>query len=471
VYDSASVGRFFFSKQTTAPQHTELSDLLKNRHIRVLIVLGVLLLGFGGGAAAVCKFTSVNCHINGAAKFDVHQQLNDLAHQDAGKPAHLASGFTESSVARGLDFPTDFAFLPDGSALIAQKNGLVLHAVNGRTEPTPFVDLRARVSTEFYRGLMAVAVDPAFSSNHFIYVLYAQRPAGAPKGPTTMRLARLTVHGDSAPVSTLRVLLGGAGTRPCNTLPRGSDCLASYGDVDGGEIAFAPDGTMFVSTGDGGGFDTQIEPGAINSQSIDALEGKVLRITRDGKGVPSNPFWNGDANANRSKVWAYGFRNPFRMSLKPGSLMPYLGDVGSHAHEEVDAVEKGGNYGWPCFEGPSRNKVYQGTQLCRRLYARGPSAVHGPAYTYPHNGSVAVVGGTFYTGVSHGGLERGTYVFGDWVRSWLKELRFDAAGRVQGRPRSFATDASGPVAIKMGPGGDLYYLSLDAGVLRRVRPA
>jgi glucose/arabinose dehydrogenase len=447
-----------------------LSDLLKNRYLRVLIVLGVLLLGLGGGAAAVCKFTSADCHIRGGGKFDVQQQLNDLAHQDAGQPAHLAPGFTESSVARGLDFPTDFAFLPDGSAVIAEKNGLVLHAVNGVTKSTPFADLRAIVGTEFYRGLMAVAVDPAFVSNHFIYVLYTQRPAGAPKGPTTMRLARLTAHGDSAPVSTLRVLLGGAGTRPCKALRHGSDCLASYGDVDGGTIAFAADGTMFVSTGDGGGFDTQIEPGAINSQSVDALEGKVLRITRDGKGVPSNPFWNGAPSANRSKVWAYGFRNPFRMSLKPGSLTLYLGDVGSHGHEEIDAVAKGGNYGWPCYEGPSRVKVYQGTQLCKRLYARGPSAVHGPAYMYPHTASVAVVGGTFYTGGSHAGLARGTYVFGDWVRSWLKELSFDAAGRLQGKPRTFATNASGPVAIKMGPGGDLYYVSLNAGVLRRIRP-
>ena len=446
-------------------------DLLKNRYIRALLVLGVVLLFFGGGAAAVCRFTSLNCQLHNTAKFDVHKQLNDLAHQDAGQPAKLASGFTESAVARGLTFPTDFAFLPDGSALIAEKNGLVLHAVNGVTQSTPFVDLRARVNTEFYRGLMGVAVDPAFSSNHFVYVLYTQRLAAAAKGPTTMRLARLTAHGDSAPLNTLRVLLGGAGTRPCNTLPRGVDCLASYGDVDGGTIAFARDGTMYVSTGDGGGFDTQIEPGAINSQSVDALEGKVLHITRDGKGVPSNPFWNGDANANRSKVWAYGFRNPFRMSLKPGSLVPYLGDVGSHAHEEIDVVAKGGNYGWPCYEGPSRNKVYVGTQLCKRLYARGPSAAHGPAYTYPHTGSVAVVGGAFYTGVSHAGLAHGTYVFGDWVRGWMKELTFDAAGHAQGRPRVFATNASGPVAIKMGPGGDLYYLSLDAGVLRRIRPA
>jgi glucose/arabinose dehydrogenase len=444
-----------------------LRESLTKRHVLVLLVIAVVLLGVGGGGAAACKF-ALNCHLRNTGPFNAQKQLDHLARKDAGQPAKLNVGFSESSIGSGLDFPTDFAFLPDGSVLISQKNGLVRLAVNGKTRSRPFADLRAHVSTYSYRGLMAVAVDPAYTSNHFVYVLYAQRSAGAPDGPTTMRLARLTARGDSAPISTLRVLLGAQGTRPCNKLPSGSDCLASYLDVDGGTITFAADGTMFVSTGDGGGFDSEIEPGALNSQNVNALEGKVLRITRAGQGLPSNPFWNGDANANRSKVWAYGFRNPFRMSLRPGSMVAYLGDVGSHVHEEVDAAEKGANYGWPCYEAEDRVKVYAGTPLCKQLYARGRSAVYWPVYSYPHKGSVAVTGGTFYTGPSHAGLDTGTYVFGDWVRGWLKMLHFDAAGRLQGPPSPFATNASGPVAIKMGPGGNLYYLSLDAGVLRRI---
>ena len=112
------------------------------------------------------------------------------------------------------------------------------------------------------------------------------------------------------------MLLGADGESSCADLPRGADCLPSEVDHNGGDIEFARDGTMFVSTGDGGGKD-EFEATALTSQARHALGGKVLRITRDGRGVRGNPFWNGDPDANRSKIWALGLRNPFRMALHP----------------------------------------------------------------------------------------------------------------------------------------------------------
>jgi glucose/arabinose dehydrogenase len=415
----------------------------------------------GGTGAAYCRYWA-DCHLRHV------NQLNQLAQQSKGVPAHLPTGFAETAVATGLTFPTDFAFLPDGRVLVTEKEGLVRVVDHGRVLATPFIDLRSRVNTEFYRGLVAVQVDPSFDTNGYVYLLYVERSPGHATAPTTMRLIRVTAHGNTASLSTAKTLLGSVGGKSCSRLPRGSDCLPSDKDHNGGAIEFARDGTMFVSTGDGGGYDEKIESAALGAQDLGFLGGKLLRVTRDGKGVPSNPFWNGDPNANRSKVWAYGFRNPFRFSLRPPSEVPYVGDVGAHAYEEIDVIKRGGNYGWPCYEGPIRTVVYHATAVCKSLYPRGAQAVDSPAYTYPHLGSESVTGGVFYDGATFPSMYRGAYMFGDWVRGWIKVLNFDATGRRLGAPRSFATDTSGPVAIRNGPNGALYYLAINAEELRRV---
>jgi glucose/arabinose dehydrogenase len=283
-----------------------------------------------------------------------------------------------------------------------------------------------------------------------------------------MRLIRVTGRGDTASPGTEKVILGTAGVTSCQDLPATSDCLPSDKDHDGGQIQFSGDGTMFVSTGDGGGYDEKVEPGALAAQSLDSLGGKILRITRDGKGVSSNPYWNGNADANRSKIWAYGFRNPFRLTLRPGSDVPYVGDVGAHEYEEIDVAKAGGNFGWPCYEGPRHTTVYASTALCKSLYARGKNAVDPPAFSYPHAGSESVTGGAFYTGTTFPQRYHGAYFFADWVRGWLRVLRFDKSGHRLGKPEPFATNTSGPVAIEMGADGKLYYLALNAQQLRRI---
>ena len=108
---------------------------------------------------------------------------------------------------------------------------------------------------------------------------------------------------------------------------------------------FAPDGTLFVGTGSGGG-GNGVEPIMFRAPAIDTLGGKVLHVDRNGRGLPGNPFWNGDPDANRSKIWATGLRNPFRIALLPGRPQTLVvGDLGRKRWERLVRVTRGAELG------------------------------------------------------------------------------------------------------------------------------
>src|SRR5205823_12806735 len=135
----------------------------------------------------------------------------------------------------------------------------------------------------------------------------------------TGRVARYTAIGDTASPATETVLLGKSVGYTCDDFPIGTDCIPSESPSHSvGNLKFAPDGTLFVSLGDGAHFNF-VDTRAYRTQNLDSLSGKMLHITTTGAGVPGNPFWTGNANDNRSKVWAYGLRNSFRFSLRPGN--------------------------------------------------------------------------------------------------------------------------------------------------------
>lgn len=383
----------------------------------------------------------------------------------------LPSGFTQEVVASGLSYPTEFAALPDGRLLIAEKAGVVRLVVGGVLQPTPFIDIQGRVNAHHDRGLLGLTVDPAFATNGFIYLLYTyDDDATDDDGPKTARLARYTAVGNTASPDSEFVLLGTVVGNSCNDLPMGTDCIPSDSPSHSvGNVRFAPDGTLFVTTGDGARFDL-VDEDALRAQSLDSLAGKVLHITREGRGVPSNPFWNGDANANRSKVWAYGLRNPYRFNLRPGTGVPYLGDVGWNDYEEVDVATPGANLGWPCYEGDLRQPGYEPKAACQALYSRGPSAVKAPLYVWSHAVGRTATGGAFYTGTVYPEAWQGAYFFVDYGNRWIRTLRVDANDNlVPGSVTEFATSAGGLVALDVGPDSNLYVVDILAGELRRIR--
>src|SRR5258708_1405412 len=137
---------------------------------------------------------------------------------------------------------------------------------------------------------------------------------------------------------------------------------------------------MFVTSGDGANFNN-VDVLALRAQDVDSLAGKMYHVTSSGAGLPTNPFWNGDASANRSKVWARGLRNSYRFTVKPGTSLPFAGDVGWGDWEEINVVSGGVNLGWPCYEGNNVQSGYQAMSTCTQLYAQGPSAVRFPLVT------------------------------------------------------------------------------------------
>ena len=360
--------------------------------VLVLIAVGVFVL-VGAGAAGACKLTSLNCRLHRATDPapDLEQTSGEIA---------LPEGFSAHVVAADLATPTDFDFLPDGRILVAERSGLVRLLDSQGSSSKPALDLRRRMSIYGFRGLMTVAVDPDFAQNRYVYVSYTPRPRGTTAtsaAPTHVEVSRFTMRGDRAENEHVLVGAHPNSTGSCDGLPASADCIPSVVDHVGTGITFAADGTLFVSNGDGGG-EEHVEEVAFGSQDVDALNGKMLHMSRDGLGLSSNPFYDGHPEHNRSKVWALGLRNPFRATIIPGSGTPIVGDVGDHSVDEIDVVSAGKNYGWPCFEGDGRTKGYRSTDECKALYASGRTFV-GPVFQEPHGGKpTSITGGVFVSG-------------------------------------------------------------------------
>jgi glucose/arabinose dehydrogenase len=409
----------------------------------IAAAVGVFLVLLGGSGAAACKF-ALDCKLY---RFGIGQEIPADAVPIANGAAVLPSGWREQKVLRGLVAPTDFAFLPSGEILVTQKDGTIVAADPETGRLRKVLDLSSRVSTYDIRGLLTVTVDPDFPTKPFLYLQYngATDPDSA---PTTTHMSRFTWRDGRIDPASEKQLVTWVVDR----------------SHSGGQIAFAPDGTLFMSTGDGQ--HSQESPKSLPAQDVDALVGKVLHITRDGQGVPGNPFWNGDANATRSKVWAYGFRNPFRLAVQPGTDTPVVGDVGFRAQEEISVVPKGSNNGWPCYEGTDPGPAgYPDTDFCKALYQKDDTNM--PLASFPRDDAATIVGGTFTTGESVGSSAPLVYLFGDFVYGWLRYVDVDG-DRLSDEPVNFATGVPGPVAVHVGKDAAVYYLSASTGELRRL---
>ena len=328
----------------------------------------------------------------------------------------LPQGFTETQVASGFSKPYAMAFAPDGRLFISLQGGKVLIYKNGALLPTPFVTLNVDSSGD--RGVIGIAFDPAFATNHYVYIYYTA------KTPTIHnRVSRFTANGDVAVAGSEQVIFD------VETL--GTSVLHN-----GGSLQFGTDGKLYVTTGD------NVQP--TKAQSMTTTLGKVLRLNPDGTIPSDNPFYNTNTGIYRS-IWALGLRNPFTSAMQPGTGRYFINDVGAMAWEEIDDGIAGANYGWPNTEGATNDPRFVGPIF---TYAHGTTSTTG----------CAIAGGSFYNPpiVQFPSSYVGTYFFADHCSGWIRN--FDPT---TGIATDFITGAVGPVNVQTGPDGLLYYLSRD----------
>ena len=381
----------------------------------------------------------------------------------AGAPA----GFTDTP-AYTVTTPTALASTPDGRLLITQDAGRLRVVRNGVLLTTPAINLQARACTRGERGLLGVAVDPLFATNHFIYLYWTFNKndfcgVGSPLTPVN-RIARYQL-GDSDRVvaGSERVIVDNIASPATNH--------------NAGDLRFGADGLLYATTGDGGckigdpSLCGSLNP---NSRRLNILNGKVLRVNRNGRAPADNPF-AATPGARRcgdpagvppgtgpcSETFARGFRNPFRFALRPGTNRFFVNDVGQATWEEVDVLVAGRDYGWNVREGPC---AVGSTTNC------GPTTFTNPIFAYSHgDGCASITGGAFVPVGLWPAPWSGSYLFADFVCGGIYRMAPQPGGGFSREP--FLPEAPGPVHLAFGPAGAttaLYYLDYRGNRVHRV---
>ena len=355
-----------------------------------------------------------------------------------------------------LNRPLWLSEAPDGTKrfFVAQQDGkvLILPKDRGSKETNIFLDISDRKPwMQNEEGLLGFAFHPDYKSNGKFYIFYSQQN---PKRCVISEFSVSKTNADEANKSSERILL---------EVPK------PEWNHNGGELLFGPDGFLYIGFGDGGGANDQFH----NGQNLGSLLAKILRIdvnSRTGDlpyGIPKDNPFAGQKDV-RTETWAYGLRNPWRFSFdkKAGTL--YCADVGQNKWEEIDIIEKGGNYGWSFREG---------------LHEFGPGKpppdvkLTDPILEYPHNPQLgtnhlpglSITGGYVYRGEKIPALQ-GVYLYADFIAGTLWGMRCEnkkitAVGVLEMQPKgvpprqiaSFAEDNAGEIYL-LGYDGNIYEL-------------
>lgn len=342
-------------------------------------------------------------------------------------------------VVTGLAAPVHLAAPPGDSRLfVAEQAGRIRIIEDGALLPMPFLDIAALVRSGGEQGLLSIAFHPEYAANGRFFVNYTDRD-----GTTRVVRYATSANANVADPTSARVIL---------------QVAQPFGNHNGGQLAFGPDGMLYIGMGDGGSAGDPLG----HAQDRNTLLGALLRIDVDGGDpyiVPLDNPYVGEAGA-RPEIWAVGLRNPWRFSFDHGDNRIYIADVGQGRREEVNvqsASAAGLNYGWNRMEG---SLCYPPGSVC------DPAGFVLPAVEYANPATgCAVTGGHVYRGSAMPEFI-GHYVYADYCRGWVRSFRTTPDGSVAderewpfgdlGRIASFGEDAS----------GELYIVSHDGAVHR-----
>ncbi len=358
-------------------------------------------------------------------------------------PGDVTDAFTVEDAFPGITFrqPLDLQHAPDGSGrlFVVEKGGRILVLDGpGATEAQVFLDITHLVDDSgFEMGLLGLAFHPGFEDNGYFYVNYTD--------DSDTVVARFAASGETADPETAHTVLR-------FDQPRRNH--------NGGQIAFGPDGYLYVATGDGGGSGDPLGHG----QDRTTLHGNILRIDVDDTTpdhdyiIPADNPFHGNQEGYREEIYAYGLRNPWRFSFDPVTGHLWVADVGQDRVEEINLVEPGGNYGWNIMEG---SLCFDPPEGC------DPTGLQLPVYEYHHPLGRSITGGYVYRGRDLDLLE-GAYVYGDYVTGlvwglWYREGEELANHRLIDtglRISSFGVDER----------GEIYLTAFDGHVYRITAP-
>ncbi|MGA9829000.1 MAG: PQQ-dependent sugar dehydrogenase [Rhodanobacteraceae bacterium] len=474
-----------------------------------------------------------------------------LAATGLARAQSLPPGFHVDTPITGRIAPTGVYFAHDGRVFVTEKSGLIWVYQNLLdTNPQQLADLTLNVHDNWDRGLLGFALDPRFPEVPYVYVQYAYNGGLGLGGPTPRwpscpasdpscgvnggtdfcpdppgdtnnnggcvisgRVSRLAVNGNSAGDEQVLV----------------EDWYQQFPSHSIGTIKFGPDGYLYAGGGDGASFyfhdfgqsgnpdypdqRSPLNPdnpndqatnqgGSLRSQGLEIegvynaddhdvwLNGSIIRIDpATGDGAPGNPLAN-DPEPNAQRIIAYGLRNPFRFTFRPGTDGElWVGDVGESTWEEINRIpalpDDGSagliNFGWPCYEGRNHHGGFSGP-ICTALYASGDTGGRTPFtqpwYTYAHRGGSDITGLAFYEGSSYPAAYSQALFFCDNSRGIIFVIPYvDANGDgvpdapPDGTPTTdTATPFLGATSVQLatGPGGDLFYVNINNSTIDRI---
>jgi len=331
----------------------------------------------------------------------------------------------------GLDFEDLTNLVQTGQFIYVTEQSGIISAFNPdqAQTATSFLDITDRVNRGgSEEGLLGLAFDPAYEQNGYFYLYYSR---DNPRRSVLSRFSRIQDNPSAAGPQSEVVIL---------EIPQ------PFANHNGGQLAFGPDGFLYIGVGDGG---SAGDPQG-NGQSLGTLLGKILRIDVNGLSAPGsytippdNPFV--DTAGARAEIWAYGLRNPWRFSFDNTTGLLWCADVGQNRWEEINIISRGGNYGWNRMEG---SHCYSPPAGCDQ------TGLVLPVAEYDHSLGCSITGGYVYRGGTIPDLT-GYYIYGDYCSGNIWALGYQNNAVTANvlltesdlRITSFGVDAEGEIYV------------------------